>query len=210
MADNQKKPPSFFLFEGLDGSGKSTQVNLLKNFLDSLGWPCQKLREPTNGQWGQKIQNILQQKEPSSKEKLLEYFILDRAEDVRQNIIPCLEQKKIIIMDRYYYSNAAYQGAMGFSPQLILKKNREQEFPEPDKIYYLDLDPKIALSRISVRNKQSQQKRDIFEKELFLGKVREIYLSLRNDRFITIDALRSEEDIFALIKKDLLNNFLKL
>ncbi len=198
--------PLFIVFEGIDGSGKSTQAELLCDYFRLNEIPAVSFAEPSEGVWGKKIRNILEDKNMPYAEEMLRLFILDREDDVSKNILPNINNSISVILDRYYYSNAAYQGAMGLSPEKILQDNREK-FPEPHRIYFIDLDPRIAIERISGRNKRGGK--ELFEKISFLSKVREIYMSICNDRFKIIDGSNSVDDIFHIIKQDIEHNFLQ-
>lgn len=196
--------PLFIVFEGIDGSGKTTIQELLYNYYMKLGLPAVRNTEPSSGEWGRQIRSFLKGRIKASPEEQLELFLLDREDDVKRNIIPFLNEKKIILMDRYYYSNAAYQGAMGVSYERILSENRVRNFPEPDRVYLIDIDPEEALSRIS-RGKRGAL--EIFEKKQFLEKVREIYNNLKDKRFVIIDGLQTPEEILKKIIEDIEINF---
>ena len=191
--------PLFIVFEGIDGSGKSTQCDLLFGHAASLGLQAVRLAEPTDGTWGRTIRSMLKTTDMPSAEEQLRLFILDRQDDVKSNILPALNEKKIVIMDRYYYSNAAYQGAAGLAPEHIIAENRNMRFPEPDRVYFVDIPPETAIQRVSGRRNKTKE---IFEKESFLRKVREIFLSIADERFLVIDGTKSIEEIFDIIKKD--------
>ena len=121
----------------------------------------------------------------------MQLFLKDREDDVNNNILPSLENKKLIILDRYYFSNAAYQGAMGISPGYIINENQKRKFPEPDRIFLLDIDPELALHRINKRNNNTQT--EIFEKMDFLKKVNGIYHSIADNRFVFLDGTKEIE-----------------
>jgi dTMP kinase len=190
--------PLFIVFEGIDGSGKSTQCDILYRHIVSLGFPAVRLAEPTDGQWGRKIRAMLKEKEMAPADEQMRLFILDRQEDAEKNITPALEENKIIVMDRYYYSNAAYQGAAGMAPDAIIAENRKMEFPEPDRVYFVDLPPDRAMRRVTIRG----EAREVFEKESFLRKVRDNFLSIADERFLVVDGTKSIEEIFGEIKRD--------
>jgi dTMP kinase len=191
--------PLFIVFEGIDGSGKSTQCDLLFKYVVSLGLSAVRLAEPTDGQWGRRIRAMLREKDMAPAEEQMRLFILDRQEDAEKNINPALQQNRIIVMDRYYYSNAAYQGAAGMAPKTIIAENRKMKFPEPDRIYFVDLPPDRAMERVTVR---SGGDNEIFEEESFLQKVRDNFLSIADERFIVLDGTGSIDEIFEQIKKD--------
>jgi len=193
----------FILFEGIDGAGKSTQCEMLYRFALEKDINCIKLFEPTEGEWGIKIRKMLSMEPPPPVEEQISMFIKDRIEDVLLNINPALESGKTIIMDRYFYSNAAYQGCAEMAPEEIIKRNTALNFPLPERVYFLDLDPEAAMDRIIKRS--SSGKREIFEKVSFLQQVRKNFLSIRDERFMILDGSMDPEEIFPLIMKDFIS-----
>jgi len=159
------------------------------------------LREPTGGIWGRKIRELLQGPELPDAEEQVRLFLLDREYDVENNIIPALRHRRLIFMDRYFYSNAAYQGAGGLLPEDILRENMDRGFPLPHRVYLLDLPPHDALGRVSAR--QGGSRHDLFEKTEFLQRVRDHYLAMADDRFSVIDARGSAEEIFTAVRTDI-------
>jgi dTMP kinase len=162
-------------FEGIDGAGKTTQANLLGNRLREEGYDCVVFKEPTMGEWGRKIALMSKNGRMLSGEEELKYFYEDRREDVKNNIEPALEKGKIVIMDRYFYSTMAYQGAKGLDPDYIEQKNLEIA-PKPDLVILLDIDTNTARDRILLRKDQPNH----FEQRL--GPVREIFLKIAKTR----------------------------
>jgi len=199
------RQPLFIVFEGIDGSGKSTQAAMLNDYFNSNNINSTLMMEPTDGKWGREIRNILKGDVVPPAEEQLKLFLQDREDDAENNIRPALESLQSIVMDRYYYSNAAYQGAMGLDPELILEENKKRNFPEPDRIYFIDILPEAAMERISIRNGSAQ--REIFEKQSFLEKVRDIFISMKDDKCIPVDGSGSAEDIHKKIIEDIINTF---
>lgn len=158
--------------EGIDGAGKTTHVQMLKNFLEQNCREVTILKEPTKGKWGKEISELAKAHN-LTPEKELRLFILDRKADVATNIKPALKSGKIVIMDRYFYSNMAYQGARGLDVGQIKEEN-EKFAPVPDLLIILDIDPKMGMKRINKRNSIL----DHFENESYLEKVRKIFLSI--------------------------------
>ncbi|MBN2160794.1 MAG: dTMP kinase [Spirochaetes bacterium] len=193
------KYPLFIVFEGIDGSGKSTQCDLLFRHAGSTGVPAVRLAEPTEGEWGIKIREMLKGSEMAPAEEQLRLFLLDRQHDAETNIRPSMKNGTTVIMDRYYYSNAAYQGAAGLSPRHIMEENRRMGFPEPDRVYFIDITPEEAVRRVSGRR---TKKEEVFEKEFFLKRVRDIFFSLAEDSFLIIDGSAGIEEIFGIIRND--------
>jgi dTMP kinase len=158
--------------EGIDGSGKTTHINLIKNWLESLGCKVITLKEPTQGKYGSLIAKLASEKNLSSEQEL-DLFIKDREEDVTNNIIPALDAGEIVIMDRYYYSNIAYQAARGLDPANI-KEINEKFAPGPDLIIVLDIDPRIGMVRVNERKNKVEH----FENVTYLEKVRKQFLKI--------------------------------
>ena len=190
----------FVVFEGLDGSGKSTQVKILLDKLISDNYQVLPLREPGSTEIGEKILNLLDSKQELTPIMEFLLFSISRSAVVNEKIKPALETNKIVLCDRYFYSSIAYQGAgrnldkeyIDFTNQLIIDKTI------PDIVFYLDLTWEEKINRKGI------DKSDRFEKEnkIFHDKVRKEYLSLaRNDsdRWVVIDANVELDEISNLI-----------
>lgn len=197
----------FIVFEGIDGSGKSTACVETEKVLSARGIPCVRSAEPTQGVYGQKIRSLLSHPIKPDPDMMLELFVKDREEDVLCNITPNRARGSVVLLDRYYYSNAAYQGASGISYKRILRVNGRYGFPEPDRVYLFDIDPNEALTRINARNSGKGVANDSFEKVSFLEEVRSLYLKMADERFVLIDASKKPDEILDLIISDLFRNF---
>ncbi len=178
------------VFEGIDGSGKSTQAEILLERLQEEDFDAVYFREPSKGKWGRKIKKKALHPDSLSPEEELDLFLKDRRENVEKNLKPALKKKRIVILDRYYYSTIAYQGAKGIDEKLIRRMN-EEFVVEPDLVFIFDIDPKKGLERIENRKKKDK----LFEREDYLVKVREIFRSFKGEKFVHIDALKSKEEI---------------
>ena len=176
--------------EGIDGCGKSTQSQFLMDKFESDNEKTILLKEPTNGKYGQKLWEMLSGKIEATTEEILHLFVLDRKDHVNQKIKPALDEGKIVLMDRYYYSTMAYQAAAGIDVNRI---RRDNEFaPKPDIVLIFDLPADLAMKRV-----RSHSVADVFEKEEYLEKVRKAYLNLGDDPLVRIiDATRTPEKIF--------------
>ncbi len=186
--------------EGIDGSGKTTVAKFLKNELEKLSYSVVLLKEPTDSKWGKKIrESFISRLKP---EEELELFLKDREYDVKENIIPALKNGKIVVMDRYYLSTIAYQGALGFNP-VELKEMNEKIAPKPDLAFVLDIPPEKAIQRVEGRG----DKPNDFERLEYLKKVREIFLWTKNaiEGVVIIDATKGLEEV----KKEVLNKTLE-
>ncbi len=165
--------------EGIDGAGKTSQTKILKEKLASMGFSVISLHEPTDGIWGKKIENLVKNgRHRTSPETELNYFIFDRKEDVEKNITPSLQAKKIVIMDRYYFSSVCYQGARDLDLDYIEKRN-EEIAPIPNITFILDVDPETALNRIK---KSRPNLPNHFERKEYLERVRQNFLKQFSNR----------------------------
>ncbi|MEJ2058420.1 MAG: dTMP kinase [Desulfofustis sp.] len=137
----------FIVFEGIDGSGKSTQINLLADLLKKQAYDVVETREPTDGSYGRKIRSLYLDRTSVTPEEEIELFIKDRRQHIEQIIEPALSGGKIVLCDRYYFSTAAYQGAAGGDPDAILA--RHDFAPVPDLVIIIEIDPRISITRIT-------------------------------------------------------------
>ena len=175
------------VFEGIDGTGKSTQCRMLANLLTERGVPNISLAEPTLGVWGMKIRTLLNEgRQGVSPEEELSWFIKDRKEDVEFNIIPALADKKVVLMDRYYFSTAAYQGALGMNPDQIRLEN-ETFSPIPDRVLIFINSAESCLERIE----SSRSQKSAFEKLDYLKNVQKIFKSFDGPSIRFIDSVGS-------------------
>ncbi|MBN1498605.1 MAG: dTMP kinase [Spirochaetes bacterium] len=180
------------VFEGIDGSGKTTVISIVaKKIMKHT--EVSILREPTSSQYGVEIRELLSNSANPPLDRIMDLFINDRRLDVQKNIMPALDNGRIVLMDRYYYSNAAYQGAMGESPEKILARNIENNFPSPDMVFFMKISPEAALDRISKRKNEAEIAEECFEKTEFLKKVESVYADILPDHTYIIDATESPE-----------------
>ena len=133
-------------FEGIDGTGKSTQLQLLATFLQDMGCRVSTTREPTDSSYGRRIRELYVDRGSCTLEEELELFIQDRRLHVLEFIEPQLAEGRIVLTDRYYYSTAAYQGAAGMNVAEIFARNSFA--PVPDLVILLTMDPEISIARI--------------------------------------------------------------
>lgn len=182
----------FIVIEGIDGTGKSTQSKRLAEWYRSRGREVVLSREPTDGPWGKKLRESATTGRLSPDEEL-ECFLNDRREHVEMSIKPALAEGKVVILDRYYFSTMAYQGARGFDPAEIRRRN-EAFAPQPDLLLILDLSVESAHGRIGARGDTANE----FEQRDTLSRCREIFLSLRDEPFAcVIDAEPSLNEVTA-------------
>jgi dTMP kinase len=186
------------VFEGIDGSGKTTVHNILKEMLSDYG--CFVFsKEPTDGVYGRKAREMLREGCECSEE--LFYTILkDRAEHVNNLINPVLTQGKVVVLDRYFISNVVYQGCDTFDMNHILLINR-MVAPDPDLVVYFDVTVEEALKRLMVSRKEFS----VFETGEELRRVRDNYESVLG-LFNTcrVNAMEGIEDVVSKVKHILL------
>lgn len=180
------------VFEGIDGTGKSTQMSLLAAHLKKNGFAVIETREPTDGQFGKQIRALYANRNGVSREQELELFLADRLEHVQNLLIPALKEEKIILCDRYFFSTAAYQGAAGhtFSPEEIIEKNSFA--PTPDLALLFCAPPQVGIQRITSGRGESLND---FEQEATLRQVAAVFDSLKSPCIERIDATGSIESI---------------
>ena len=199
----------FITFEGIDGSGKTTQIGLLNSFLKQLGFDVVVTREPGGTDIGDKIRKILL----DSKNIQMSYraetllFLASRAELVSKVIQPSLIQGKIIICDRFFDSTIAYQGiARQLGAEKILDMSLwATENIIPDLTFLLSIDVWECENRL----KNGKKKKDRIEKEEvdFKSKIQEGYMQLagkNKERFVIVDGCLGIESVFAVIKSNTL------
>ncbi len=188
-----------FVFEGIDGTGKSTQTQMAEAALVRQGFPARRLYEPTRGVWGSKIRKILEQgRDGISPEQELEWFEKDRMDDIERNIRPALDNNEIILMDRYYYSTAAYQGALGLDSQEILTRNRSFA-PAPDIAFFFQAPLDACFKRIEERSED----RSSFEKRDYLTAVQALFDSFEDPAIRRIDGSQSIQEVATQIMTEI-------
>lgn len=178
------------VFEGLDGAGKTTQLGLLDDYLCGRGYEVVCLYEPTDGLWGQKLRRLMREgRGDVTPETELQWFLNDRQQHVEQRIRPALERGQIVLMDRYFFSTMAYQGALGHDPRDIQVLN-EAFAPLPDLLLLLDLPTDVGWRRLTQRGAPSH-----FERQEYLEKVAEIFNAMD---FPYLQRIRSDRELEAV------------
>lgn len=185
------------VFEGIDGAGKTTQLQRARDYLMGQGFEVVSLREPTEGAWGKRIRELAQRgRQGVTAREELELFLRDRQENVTDHILPALEQKKIVLLDRYYYSSMAYQGALGLDPLEIQRMN-ERFAPKPDLAIVLQVSPSVGLRRL--RAGREGKAEPAYEEEAYLHRVKEIFDRLNDPHIRFVDAGQPLDQVTAQI-----------
>ncbi|MCX6723409.1 MAG: dTMP kinase [Candidatus Staskawiczbacteria bacterium] len=160
----------FPVIEGLDGSGKSAQAELLVSFLESIGKDVIRTKEQTaDSEAGLKIKKILLGEITVDPLELQKLFVQDRKEHLENQIIPALEDGKFVVCERYATSTVAYGTSENLDIDLLVKMN--DNFLLPDLTIILDVSPDSCIKRINFRN----GKEELFEKKEKLSKAAKIY-----------------------------------
>jgi dTMP kinase len=197
------KRGTLIAIEGIDGSGKSTQHALIAASLRQAGHDPLVTREPTDGPMGRRIRQMARSGERIEASEELRWFTEDRREHVAQEIGPALEAGRIVITDRYTLSSVAYQGARGLDPDDILRAS-EAEFPVPDLVILVEIDPELGLERVRARGGVSEPS---FEDRSFLERVAALFAGLEGANLERVDgSLAAEEvhrEILALLESRL-------
>lgn len=188
-------------FEGIDGSGKTTQINLLKKRVESAGLKVSIFREPGGTELSEAIRSILLNPETEIHpitEILL--FSSARSQLIVERVKPLLDGNTLVILDRYYDSTVAYQG-FGRKCLPISKINQINEIAShgiaPEITFYMRVDLETAIERRSKLPKdRMEQSGDTFYTDVIKGFDE---LAKSSERFVTIDALKSIEVIHQLI-----------
>lgn len=209
----------FITLEGIEGSGKTTQIDRLATFFEKSGAECVTTRQPGGTVIGENIRSILLNPSNHSLQPMTELllYLADRAQHINEIIRPALKAGKTVICDRYFDATIVYQGfARGLSVELLLDLHRILfDNLKPDVTLLLDLSPQLGLERAwrQLNSGQRVGRESRFENEdlTFHEKVRAGYLELallEPQRFHIIDATQSQDQVFAEICKTL-SSFLK-
>ncbi len=184
----------FIVFEGIDGSGKTTVARKIAERLENEGKRVYLTEEPTKTWLGEAVRRGIEEEKNPYTQALL--FFADRAEHVRE-IEKKLKEGYIVLSDRYVYSTYAYQGAQLYEIKEFedtmewFKMIYEPMRLDPDVVFYIDIWPEEGISRIYGRKKKEK-----FERVEFLNRVREIYILLAEEYgFIKIDGMRPLEEV---------------
>ena len=187
----------FIVFEGLDGSGTTTQANLLFKYLKREGKKVFLTGEPTHSLIGGLIEGQITGDWQSSPECLQLLFVADRAHHLEKGIIPLLKKGITVICTRYILSTLAY-GSLDIKDEKWLMEINKN-FIWPDITFLLKVSPKICIQRI----KKERFHKELFEKEEKLKKVYKNYLKFakRLKNIYIIDGEKPIKEVFKAIKK---------
>ena len=201
--------PKFIVFEGIDGAGKSTQINLLAKALGERGIVSNVSAEPTTMPSGKLLRRALSGEIPASAMEMAEMFAHDRVlhnTDPDIGVCGMLEEGFTVISDRYYYSSLAYQGSvLGYDTVAELNLGNES-IRTPDLCVFLDLTPERSLERIGKRGEQTE----IYENFEYLSKTRAMFFDVfeklreRGENIAVIDAFGTPDEVAERVKEAVL------
>ena len=197
----------FITFEGIEGSGKSTQIELLRSSLKEEGNAVEILREPGTTQLGEKIRDIFLEKTNEKVDPITEAFLLYASrKHLDQNFLQeHLKNRSIVIADRYSDATIAYQCfGKGLSEDFVQYIHEKSDLLSPDLTFYLDITAEASKARINDRELDRMESESLD----FFNKVRAGYLEiakLNADRVIVLDAELSVKDLQDKIFKEVKN-----
>ena len=197
----------FISFEGIEGSGKSTQIELIEELIRAKGYQVKKLREPGTTELGEKIRNIFLEKTTETVDPITEAFLLYASrKHLDQNFLRHnLNDGAIVIADRYADATLAYQSyGKGLDPNFVKLIHDSSQLLSPDLTFYMDISAELSRERISDRERDRMESESID----FFKKVREGYLQIAHDnpeRVVVLDANKTIDELHESIKKIISN-----
>ena len=205
------KPGTFITFEGIDGCGKTTQIQLARTFLEKQGNQVITTLEPGGTDIGIQIRKILlnQKNQSLVQESEMLLYLADRIQHLKEVILPALEKGNLVLCDRFHDSTLAYQGfGRGLDLKLIRSIEEKAITPHtPFLTFLLDIEPKLALKRTEEKYAQRNQQDRLEQESIdFFERITWGYQQLAEaspDRFVCLDGSKSKEHIHQQIIKTL-------
>lgn len=186
----EKKPGNFIVFEGIDGSGKSTQVQLLKNRLARMGVPFYATFEPTDSPIGSLIHQMMTGRVVSDNKVVAALFVADRLDHLLNplnGVYAKIQDGISVISDRYYFSSYAYHSVDMPMDWVVAANSQSAEILRPSVTVFIDVDPEDAIRRITKTRSQPE----LFE-------TRERLISVRKKYLEAFEKLRDSENVLVV------------
>lgn len=197
--NNKDNRGAFIAFEGIDGSGKSTQSALLIQKLRQEGIPCYATMEPTDAPIGSLIRQVMTGRVKTDNKAVAALFAADRLDHLLNEvdgIVSKIESGVTVVTDRYYFSSYAYN-SVHMPMEWVIKANEQSSaILRPSVTVYIDIDPDTALDRIA----KNRFRQELFEKKSMLVKVRDNYMKAfklleKDEKVFIVDGNRPQEEI---------------
>lgn len=187
------------VFEGIDGSGKSTQIQLLTERLRNKNIACYATMEPTDSPIGSLIHQIMTGRLQADPKVIAALFVADRLDHLLNDVNGIsrkIEEGTTVLMDRYYFSSYAYQSVDVPMEWIIQANEQSSSILRPDVNLFIDIDPDMALERIT----KNRFQKELFEEKSRLIQVRQKYIEAFDrlqgvENVAIIDGSRSKEEI---------------
>ncbi len=195
----------FIVFEGIDGSGKSTQIKSVANFLKAEGQDVYATFEPTDGPVGSLIRQMLEGKLATDQRTIASLFAADRTDHLcnqENGIAKMVEHGKIVLCDRYYFSSYAYHAQYIDMEWVVHANSLNAQILRPDLTVFIDVEPKTCFERIQ----QNRDSFDMYEKMDIMKQVRENYFKAfemlkDEERVIVVDGNGTIDEVKASVKE---------
>ncbi len=201
----------FIAFEGIDGSGKSTQVKLLKQKLEAAGLKVYTTCEPTDSPIGKIIRDIFNHKMEADHRTIAGLFVADRLDHLlnkTNGILKKLEEGYTVITDRYYFSSYAYQSTHVDQDWVIKANSLSANLRRPDLNIYIDISPELSIDRLN----KGRESIELYETLENLQNVRDKYFEIMEllkveEKVLIVDGNREPETISGEIWDNIANRF---
>ena len=182
-----KKRGAFIAFEGIDGSGKGTQIKMFKKRLEMEGIPVFRTAEPNDSPTGSLIHQIMIGRVKTTNDVIAALFVADRLDHIQNDVnglLKFLDQGVNVISDRYYFSSYAYQ-SVDLPMDWIIRANEPcAELLRPDVTVFIDVDPKVSMDRIE----KNRMTKELFEESARQSETRDRY-------FEAFERLKDRENV---------------
>lgn len=193
------KRGAFIAFEGIDGSGKGTQISLLKKRLEAEGFPVYRTCEPNDSPFGDLIHQVMIGRIKTTNDVIAALFAADRLDHIQNDtngLLTFLERGINVISDRYYFSSYAYQSVDLPMDWIISANSLAADLLRPDATLFIDVDPEVTMARIE----KNRMTRELFEDTERLIKTRERYFEAfermkDKEKIIIVNGDRTPEEV---------------
>ncbi len=208
-----EKRGAFIAFEGIDGSGKGTQIRKLKKYLEKNGYPIFRTAEPNDSPTGSLIHQIMIGRIKTTNDVIAALFVADRLDHIQNEtngLLKFLNGGINVITDRYYFSSYAYQSVDLPMDWIIAANQPCAQLLRPDVTVFIDVDPKVTMERIE----QNRMTKELFEQTDRLIETRKRYFEAfeklkDTENILVVDGDRDADVIAEEIRTKLMDYFVK-